>query len=89
MTRASKEKKVKHWQERVTMFSMRRVARATDGMASDAHERLLAGDANTRRALSAAITQLEHSVSLLRLNLNEATALENFLLESLRIWSAR
>lgn len=54
-----------------------------------AQERLLAGDAGTRRSLTAAITQLEHSASLLRLNLNESTALENFLLESLRIWAAR
>lgn len=54
-----------------------------------AQERLLAGDARARRSLTAAISQLEHSAALLRLNLNEATALENFLLESLRIWSAR
>lgn len=43
----------------------------------------------TRRALVAAIAQLEHDVGLLRLNLNEATALEHFLLSSLRIWSKR
>ncbi|HYP17668.1 MAG TPA: DNA polymerase III subunit gamma/tau [Opitutus sp.] len=43
----------------------------------------------TRRALVAAIEQLEHDVGLLRLNLNEAAALEHFLLCSLRVWSKR
>jgi DNA polymerase-3 subunit delta' len=43
----------------------------------------------TRRALVCAIEQLEHDVGLLRLNLNEAAALEHFLLSSLRIWSKR
>ncbi len=51
--------------------------------------RLTAGDEPTRRALCAAITQLEHDVGLLRLNLNESAALENFLLSSLRLWSRR
>ena len=51
--------------------------------------RLMAGDENTRRALIAAIEKLEHSVGLLRLNLNESAALENFLLSSLRTWSKR
>jgi DNA polymerase-3 subunit delta' len=44
---------------------------------------------HTRRALVAAIGQLEHDTGLLRLNLNEAAALENFLLSSLRLWSKR
>ena len=51
--------------------------------------RLLAGDDVTRRALTTAIDKLEHNVRLLRLNLNEAAALEDFLLASLRIWSRR
>jgi len=51
--------------------------------------RLLAGDEPTRRALVAAIENLEHNVGLLRLNLNEAAALENFLLSSLRLWAKR
>lgn len=42
-----------------------------------------------RRNLAAAIDQLEHDVALLRLNLNVATALEDFLLASLRIWSRK
>ena len=50
---------------------------------------LLAGDETTRRALTAAIDTLEHDVRLLRLNLNEAAALESFLLSSLRIWAKR
>lgn len=51
--------------------------------------RLTAGDETTRRALVAAIENLEHAVSLLRLNLNESAALEAFLLASLRIWTRR
>jgi DNA polymerase-3 subunit delta' len=51
--------------------------------------RLTAGDDATRRALTAAIDRLEHDVGLLRLNLNESAALENFLLSSLRLWSRR
>lgn len=43
----------------------------------------------TRRALVAAIEQLEHDAGLLRLNLNESAALEHFLLSSLRLWSRR
>jgi|APLak6261672214_1056088.scaffolds.fasta_scaffold00334_4 DNA polymerase III subunit delta' len=52
-----------------------------------AHARLLEGDENARRSVVAAIAQLEHDSGLLRLNLNESVALENFLLSSLRIWS--
>jgi DNA polymerase-3 subunit delta' len=48
-----------------------------------------AGAEMTRRALVAAIEQLEHDVGLLRLNLNEAAALEHFLLSSLRLWSKK
>ncbi|MEO6246557.1 MAG: DNA polymerase III subunit gamma/tau, partial [Opitutaceae bacterium] len=51
--------------------------------------RLLAGDEDTRRSLVGAIEKLEHSVGLLRLNLNESAALENFLLSSLRLWTKR
>lgn len=51
--------------------------------------RLTAGDEPTRRAVTAAIDKLEHDVGLLRLNLNEAAALEDFLLCSLRIWARR
>ncbi|HWL14709.1 MAG TPA: DNA polymerase III subunit gamma/tau [Opitutus sp.] len=45
--------------------------------------------ATARRALVAAVQQLEHDVGLLRLNLNEANALEHFLLSSLRLWARR
>lgn len=41
------------------------------------------------KALIQAIAQLERSVGLLEVNLNETTALEAFLLKSLRIWSAK
>lgn len=54
-----------------------------------ARPRLEAGDEHARRALVAAIGQLEHDAGLLRLNLNEAAALEGFLLTSLRVWSRR
>jgi DNA polymerase-3 subunit delta' len=45
--------------------------------------------ADTRRALTATIETLEHDNSLLRLNLSESAALEDFLLASLRLWSRR
>ena len=51
--------------------------------------RLVAGDEPTRRAVVAAIEKLEHDVGLLRLNLNESAALEDFMLSSLRLWSRR
>ncbi|MBI5768180.1 MAG: DNA polymerase III subunit gamma/tau [Verrucomicrobia bacterium] len=51
--------------------------------------RLKSGDAVTRRALTTAIEHLEHDTGLLRLNLNEAAALESFLLTSLRVWTKR
>lgn len=44
---------------------------------------------SARRALTGAIDKLEHDVGLLRLNLNESAALEDFLLSSLRLWAAR
>ena len=51
-----------------------------------------AGGANSEkagRALAGAIERLEHATGLLRLNLNESAALEDFLLASLGIWSRR
>lgn len=51
--------------------------------------RLVAGDEATRRAFTAAIGKLEHNVGLLRVNLNETAALEDFLLTSLRLWTKR
>ena len=54
-----------------------------------AQKRLLDGDESARRSLVAAVGQLEHDIGLLRLNLNEAAALENFLLSSLRLWTKR
>lgn len=43
----------------------------------------------TRRALTGAVDKLEHVVGLLRLNLNESAALEDFLLGSLRLWTRK
>ena len=51
--------------------------------------RLIRGDEITRRALTASIEKLEHNAGLLRLNLNESAALEDFLLSSLRLWTKR
>jgi DNA polymerase III subunit delta' len=51
--------------------------------------RLVAGDESARRALTTAISRLEHDAGLLRLNLNVAAALEDFLLSSLRLWAKR
>ncbi len=51
--------------------------------------RLREGDGGTRRSLTAAIEKLEHVVGLLRLNLNESAALEDFLLASLRLWTRK
>ncbi len=62
------------------------IAHATRNVAQPA---LKTGDAVTRRALTAAIDKLEHNIGLLRLNLNESAALEDFLLTSLRVWTKR
>lgn len=51
--------------------------------------RLCEGDEVSRRTLASAIARLEQSAGLLRVNLNEAAALEHFLLFSLRLWSRR
>jgi DNA polymerase-3 subunit delta' len=51
--------------------------------------RLIAGDDTARRAIIASIEKLEHNIGLLRLNLNESAALEDFLLASLRLWTKR
>lgn len=51
--------------------------------------RLTAGDDGVRRQIVAAVDRLEHVSGLLRVNLNESAALEQFLLSSLRIWSRR
>ena len=69
---------------RLRLFS--EIAHATR---ASALPKLTAGDAPTRRAITAAIDKLEHDTGLLRLNLNEAAALEDFLLSSLRNWTRR
>lgn len=51
--------------------------------------RLTAADTTARTALIGSVDKLEHVVGLLRLNLNVATALEDFLLSSLRLWTKR
>ena len=54
-----------------------------------AMRRISTGDSTASSSLAGAIDRLEHSASLLRLNLNESAALEDFLLASLRLWSRR
>jgi DNA polymerase-3 subunit delta' len=54
-----------------------------------ARPRLAAGDGTVRGALAGAVDELERCTGLLRVNLNEAAALEQFLLASLRLWSKR
>lgn len=44
---------------------------------------------SARRALTAAVAELERCNALLRLNLSESAALEEFLLTSLRLWTKR
>jgi DNA polymerase-3 subunit delta' len=51
--------------------------------------RLNANAPATTRALTDSIKKLEHATRLLRLNLNESAALENFMLASLRHWTRR
>jgi DNA polymerase III subunit delta' len=54
-----------------------------------ARPRLVGRDGAVRRALAAAVTELERYTSLLRVNLSESAALEAFLLTSLRLWTRR
>ncbi|EIQ02069.1 hypothetical protein OpiT1DRAFT_00647 [Opitutaceae bacterium TAV1] len=54
-----------------------------------ARQALLAGNLAMRPSVAEAISQLEHKVGLLNLNLDESAALEAFLLQSLRIWTRR
>jgi len=50
---------------------------------------LESGEGAVRRPLTAAIDSLERVAALLRVNLNESAALEDFLLASLRNWTRR
>ena len=50
---------------------------------------LRSGEPEARRPLIAATDALERAAGLLRVNLNESAALEDFLLASLRIWTKR
>jgi DNA polymerase-3 subunit delta' len=54
-----------------------------------ASELAKAGETGSGRQLAAAIDSLERVGGLLRANLNESAALEDFLLASLRIWARR
>jgi DNA polymerase-3 subunit delta' len=54
-----------------------------------ARPRLAAGDGSVRGALAGAVGELERCAALLRVNLNESAALEQFFLTSLRLWARR
>jgi DNA polymerase-3 subunit delta' len=60
-------------------------------MATRAHAvgLMKAGDETARRPLAASTDSLERSAGLLRVNLNESAALEDYLLSCLRIWTRR
>lgn len=62
------------------------IERATLRFARPALER---GEGGAGCALPAAIRRLEHDIRLLRLNLADTAALEDFLLRSLRLWSRK
>ena len=62
------------------------IERATRAFAAP---HLESGGEPARRAFVAAIDRLERDAALLRVNLNESAALEDFLLSSLRFWSRR
>ena len=68
---------------------LRMFAGIEEATSAHARELLEAGDAGARRPLAAAVDSLERSAGLLRVNLNDAAALEDFLLASLRIWTRR
>jgi len=50
---------------------------------------LESGDSTVRRPLAACVDSLERVASLLRVNLSDSAALEDFLLAALRIWTRR
>jgi DNA polymerase III subunit delta' len=69
---------------RMRMFAEIEVATRTF-----ANEAANAGDEAATRFLTASIDSLERSAGLLRVNLNESAALEDYLLSCLRIWTRR
>jgi DNA polymerase-3 subunit delta' len=68
---------------------LRMFAGIEEATSAHALELLKAGDAGARRLLSASVDSLERAAGLLRVNLNDSAALEDFLLASLRIWTRR
>jgi DNA polymerase-3 subunit delta' len=68
---------------------MRMFAGIEDATRAHALGLLESGDTAASRPLTASIDSLERAASLLRVNLNESAALEDFLLASLRIWTRR
>jgi len=69
---------------RLRMFAD--IERATRGHAIQLLE---SGDAAVARPLAVSVDSLERAASLLRVNLNESAALEDFLLAQLRAWTRR
>jgi DNA polymerase-3 subunit delta' len=68
---------------------LRMFAGIEEATSAHALDLLKAGDTGARRLLTASVDSLERAAGLLRVNLNELAALEDFLLASLRIWTRR
>jgi DNA polymerase-3 subunit delta' len=68
---------------------LRMFAGIEEATSAHALDMLKEGDAGARRMLTAAVDGLERSAGLLRVNLSDSAALEDFLLASLRIWTRR
>jgi DNA polymerase-3 subunit delta' len=70
-------------------LKMRMFAAVGDATRSHYRAQLASGEGAPARLMAAANDSLERAAGLLRFNLNESAALEDFLLASLRIWSRR
>jgi len=68
---------------------LRMLAGIEEGTRAHALQVPESGVAAASRHLAASVDALERAASLLRVNLNESAALEDFLLASLRIWTRR
>jgi DNA polymerase III subunit delta' len=77
-------------QAEITVGLKLRMFAAIEESTSAHYRELLTGSKPvTERQIAESVGALERAASLLRLNLNESTALEDFLLASLRSWSRR
>ncbi len=68
---------------------LRMFAGLEEATCAHALELIGSGEGAASRSLTASVDSLERAAGLLRVNLNESAALEDFLLASLRIWTKR